>query len=197
MSSNKRGRGRPRGTGLNDAPTLRKVADMLTADPALKPTRAIKRILDTPSETTVRRLQGKWRTGRTAYLADAEGRRAAQLVPVRRATTPYSPRTARHLLEAHQKMQEALRPSMRVAQELATSRQFIEAQETARRFQENPALRAARELANSPAFLAVQEATRRINEDPTMRAMRELQESPTMRAVREAQAQMHKLIGGF
>ena len=42
MSSIKRSRGRPRGTGLDDSPTLKKVADMLAANPSLKPTAAIK-----------------------------------------------------------------------------------------------------------------------------------------------------------
>lgn len=33
MNSNKRSRGRPVGTGLDDGPTLKKVADMIVANP--------------------------------------------------------------------------------------------------------------------------------------------------------------------
>lgn len=197
MSSNKRTRGRPRGTGLDDSPTLRKVADMLAADPSLKPTTAIKRALDKPTETAVRRLQGKWQHQGTRYLADAQARRSAVSVPARRASAPYSPRTARQMLEAHRRMQDALGPSMRAAQELANSPRFMAAQEAARRLQESPAFRAAQELVNSPAFLAAQEAARRIHESPSMRAMRDLHESPTCRAIRDAQAEMSRMLGGY
>lgn len=164
----KRTRGRPRGTGLDDGPTLRKVADMLAADPSLKPTTAIKRALDKPTETAVRRLQGKWQHQGARYQADALARRSAVPAPTRRVSAPYSPRTSRQVLEAHRRMQDAY-----------------------------PALRAAQEMMNSPGFMAAQEAARRINESPSMRAMRELHESPTFRAIREAQAQMSRMLGGY
>lgn len=196
MNSTKRTRGRPRGTGLDDGPTLRKVADMLAADPALKPTTAIKRALDKPTETAVRRLQGKWQHQGPRYRADAIARRSAVPAPTRRASVPYSPRTARQMLEAHRRLQDAY-PALRAAQELANSPGFMAAQEAARRLQESPALRAAQELATSPAFLAAQETARRIHESPSMRAMRELHESPTFRAIREAQAQMSRMLGGY
>lgn len=169
MSSIKRTRGRPRGTGLDDGPTLRTVADMLAADPSLKPTTAIRRALDKPTETAVRRLQGKWQHHGAQYRANAQARRSVVPMPVRRPSPPYSPRTARQMMEAHRRMQEALGPSIRAAQELA----------------------------NSPAFLAAQEAARRIHESPSVRAMRELHESPTFRAIREAQAQMSRMLGGY
>jgi len=197
MSSIKRTRGRPRGTGLDDGPTLRTVADMLAADPSLKPTTAIRHALDKPTETAVRRLQGKWQHHGAQYRADAQARRSVVPMPVRRPSPPYSPRTARQMMEAHRRMQEALGPSIRAAQELANSPGFMAAQEAARRLQESPALRAAQELANSPAFLAAQEAARRIHESPSVRAMRELHESPTFRVIREAQAQMSRMLGGY
>lgn len=191
MSSNKRGRGRPLGTGLNDAPTLGSIADMLAADPAMKPTRAIKRILDKPSETTVRRLQGKWKIEGARYLAEAQARRAIVPAPARRSSVPYSPRTARQLFEAHRRMQDALSPAMRAAHEMMNSPAMLAAQEAARRFHESPTMRAIEELRSSPTMRAIEE----FQNSPTMRAMRELQDSPTMRAIREAQAQMRLLNG--
>lgn len=192
-----RGRGRPPGTGLDDSPTLRKIADLFAADQAMKVTRAIKRVLEQPSETTVRRLQGKWKEQGARYLADARARRAAVPATPRRVSSPYSPRTARQLFETQRRMQEALSPAVLASNQLMSSPAMTAAQEAARRLQESPAVRAAQELANSPAFLAAQEAARRIHESPTMRAMRELQESPTMRAVREAHEKMERLLRGY
>lgn len=180
MSTTKRNRGRPRGTGLDDSPTLRKVAEMLAADPSRKPTAAIKRALDKPTETAVRRLQGKWKDQGAKYLADAQARRSAAPAPPRRTSAPYSPRAARQMLEAHRRMQDALSPSMLAAQEMMNSPAMMAAQEAARRLSESPAMRAIEELQNSP----------------TMRAMRELQASPAMRAIQEAHAQM-RLLNGY
>jgi hypothetical protein len=94
MSTTKRNRGRPRGTGLDDSPTLRKVAEMLAADPSRKPTAAIKRALDKPTETAVRRLQGKWKDQGVRYLGTLRpgdrpcprphGGRARPTLPARR-----------------------------------------------------------------------------------------------------------------
>lgn len=192
MSSTKRNRGRPRGTGLDDSPTLRKVADLLATDPALKPTTAIKRVLDRPDETAVRRLQGKWKDQGVKYSGDAQARRAAVPAPTRRTGTSYSPRTARQLVEAHRRMQDALSPTMRAAQEMMNSPAMLAAQEAARRFQESPAMRAIEELRSNPTIRAMEE----LQNSPTMRAMRELQESPTMRAIHEAHEQM-RLLNGF
>lgn len=192
MSSIKRSRGRPRGTGLNDSPALRKVADLLATDPVLKPTTAIKRVLDKPDETAVRRLQGKWKDHGAKYLADAQARRAAVPAPTRRTSASYSPHTARQVFEAHKRMQDALSPAMRAAQEMMNSPAMLAAQEAARRFQESPAMRAIEELRSSPTMRAIEE----LQNSPTMRVMRELQESPTMRAIHEAHEQM-RLLNGF
>lgn len=53
-------RGRPRGSGLDDRVSLRAIADLLEADPALKPTTAIKR-LGVSDPSTIRRLRDKLR----------------------------------------------------------------------------------------------------------------------------------------
>ena len=191
MSTTKRNRGRPRGTGLDDSPTLRKVAEMLAADPSRKPTAAIKRALDKPTETAVRRLQGKWKDQGARYLADAQARRSAVPAPARRTSAPYSPRAARQMLEAHRRMQDALSPGMLAAQEMMNSPAMMAAQEAARRLSESPAMRAIEELRSSPTMRAIEE----LQNSPMMRAMRELQASPAMRAIQEAHAQMRLLSG--
>ena len=180
MNSNKRSRGRPIGTGLDDGPTLTKVADMMVANPLLRPTTAIRRALAKPEPSNIRRLQVKWKAGKAGYIADAQARRAVASTPARRVSASYSPRTGRHLMEAQRKMQEALGPGFRAAQEMMNSPGMRAAQEAARRYQESPAMRAIEELQNSP----------------TMRLIRELQDSPMMRAAREMQAQT-RLIRGY
>lgn len=141
MSSTKRNRGRPRGTGLDDSPTLRKVADMLAASPSIKPTAAIKRALDKPTETAVRRLQGKWKDQGARYLAEARARRTSVTAAPWRPSAPYSPRTARQVFEAHRRMQDALSPAMRAAHEMMNS----------------PTMRAIEELQNSPTMRVMRE----------------------------------------
>lgn len=180
MSNNKRGRGRPRGTGLDDSPTLKKVADLLADDPSLAPTTAMKRVLPKPDETTVRRLQVKWREQGAKYLADAQARRAAVPAPTRGAGASYAPRTIGQIVEAQRKMQDALGPGFRAAQELMNTPGMAAAREAARRYHEDPTLRAFREIQN----------------DPVVRAMREFHNSPEARLLREMQA-AKRLLGGF
>lgn len=58
MPSDTARRGRPRGSGLDDRAQLRQIAELLEADPNLKPTTAIKAIgVSDPS--TIRRLRDK------------------------------------------------------------------------------------------------------------------------------------------
>jgi hypothetical protein len=52
-------RGRPPGTGKNDTDRLFKIAALMAADPALKPTTAIKQIGET-DPSTIRRLRDKF-----------------------------------------------------------------------------------------------------------------------------------------
>jgi len=63
-------RGRPRGTGLPDRPTLERVADLLVAGKAATKTEAIRRLAgDNPS--VVRRLQRKFRAREENLLCAA------------------------------------------------------------------------------------------------------------------------------
>lgn len=59
MTPTKTSRGRPKGTGLNDAAQLQAIADLIAADPTLKPTTAIK-TLGISDPSVIRRLRDKY-----------------------------------------------------------------------------------------------------------------------------------------
>ncbi len=181
--TNKRSRGRPVGTGKDDAPTLARLADFILANPKMRPTTAMKRI-DIFDPSVIRRLQGKWRIEADHHMAQARARHAVATAPSRRTNSPYSPRAARQLAGAHRIMNDALGMSHFAAIQAAL---------------ENPTLRAAREMMNRPEMLAAQKAARRYRESPAMQAMRELQGSPAVQAAREAMLEAEKikrLLGG-
>lgn len=87
MPSHATRRGRPRGSGLDDRVQLRRIAQLLEADPALKPTTAIKAVGVT-DPSTIRRLRDKLKTDHIRESA-----------PVASHTTPARGRSA-ELLEA-------------------------------------------------------------------------------------------------
>jgi hypothetical protein len=79
MSNDKRRRGRPRGSGKNDAPYLMQVADLMIRDPSLKPTTAMKhtmmrQVWPETAETLIRRWQVKWKDQGQAFLDAARDR---------------------------------------------------------------------------------------------------------------------------
>lgn len=76
--SEKRMRGRPVGTGIDDAPMLRRIADLIVRQPGLRPTTAFKQCQKRPSQSQVRRIQDKWRKGNAHFLAEAEARLATE-----------------------------------------------------------------------------------------------------------------------
>ena len=179
----KRGRGRPTGTGKNDSPTLNKIADLMVADPKLKVTPAIRRVIGNPDDATVRRLQVKWQSGGDKHLAAAQDRRTVASMPVRCATTSYSPRMARQIAEAQRKMSGMLGTG---TWENSTSAAF-------RAAYDDPGMKAMREFYDSPGA----RAARALYDDPTMRVMRELQNSPEMRLAREMEKVQRLIWGGF
>jgi len=61
MSTPKRSRGRPKGTGIDDSQTLNEITEMIAADPDLKPTTAIK-LLGISDPSTIRRLRDKYKS---------------------------------------------------------------------------------------------------------------------------------------
>ena len=69
MTPNKTNRGRPKGTGLNDAAHLLAIAGLLVAQPDLKPTTAIKQLgISDPS--VIRRLRDKYHSMETELIAE-------------------------------------------------------------------------------------------------------------------------------
>ena len=69
MTPAKAGRGRPKGTGLNDAAQLRAIANLMAADPDLKPTTAIKH-LGITDPSVIRRLRDKFSASGPQLVAD-------------------------------------------------------------------------------------------------------------------------------
>lgn len=64
MPSRNGRRGRPRGSGLDDRAQLRRIAELMDADPELKPTTAIK-ALGVSDPSTIRRLRDKLKAERS------------------------------------------------------------------------------------------------------------------------------------
>ncbi len=94
MPSDYARRGRPRGSGLDDRGQLRQIAELLEADPTLKPTTAIKAIgVSDPS--TIRRLREKLKVVPHPTLAGDGGTgaapHAAEPVLARSHSKPMSP----------------------------------------------------------------------------------------------------------
>ena len=84
MAKSPKSRGRPAGSGIDDEAALRAIADLMIAEPELKPTTAIRRLgYDNPS--TIRRLREKFKTCRDETLRDAQSR---QTKTVRQASGP-------------------------------------------------------------------------------------------------------------
>lgn len=74
-------RGRPIGSGIDDREVLGEIAEMIAANPGMKPTTAIKK-LGIRIESTIRRLRGKWKTQERNLMAqvNAVRERARQKV---------------------------------------------------------------------------------------------------------------------
>ena len=81
MTTVKRQRGRPKGTGINDRETLVRVAEIIAANPSLKPTTAIKQAGVT-NPSTIRRLRDKFSEQGDQLLAEVRGRQYNGAAPV-------------------------------------------------------------------------------------------------------------------
>ena len=180
MSREKRGRGRPPGSGKDDAPVLDMVADMVTAAPMLRPTTAMRRAAPKATDADIRRFQAKWKGDREALLARARGRAEA-----RRAARPSSGQ--RHGSGA------GLTALGHVAQQMERDARRM------RELSDHPAMRAARDLENNPGLKAARDAlkaTSDLENSATMRALRDF-DGPTMRAIRQYQAMIDRLRRGY
>ena len=76
----RKSRGRPRGTGIDDMRVLEMVADLIVADPRLKPTTAMKRSIKAIGPSHLRRLQVKWKCLSETLFIAAQRRRTQQPV---------------------------------------------------------------------------------------------------------------------
>ncbi|MBY0224309.1 MAG: hypothetical protein K2Q28_00705 [Hyphomicrobium sp.] len=76
MAQKTAARGRPKGTGLDDAGPLAAIAELIAANPGMKPTTAIK-ALGFTDPSTVRRLRDKYQQRRTHHQAAAPSLPAA------------------------------------------------------------------------------------------------------------------------
>ncbi len=81
---NKRKRGRPTGSGIDDSATLEKIAKMIQKNPKLKFATASKQ-LDRFSDSIIRRMREKWNMQKSMLLADAK----AKAEKVRSSNAPY------------------------------------------------------------------------------------------------------------
>ena len=152
-----RPRGRPKGSGKDDSAALDRIADLLVANPTLKPTTAMKRTgVRNPSD--IRRLQVKWKAAREDLLAAARKRKAerervrpalagyeafssllrtsAQMEQIRRAMEG----PTAYFLENERIIEKALGPTRALMKEIEErqrlSRQWLGPLEELRRMQE-------------------------------------------------------------
>jgi len=87
----KRMRGRPTGTGIDDQRFLNEVADLLENDPRMKPTAAMRHVIKirkgqwnaASEEAMMRRLQEKWKASKSVLQNQAKARAEEK----RRSTT--------------------------------------------------------------------------------------------------------------
>jgi hypothetical protein len=187
-ANSKRGRGRPRGSGLNDTGTLMQIADMMARIPRLRPTTALRRIDPDVNQATVRRIQAKWREQGSRLLAEA----LARLRSRTQGTASSRPKVNRGFDYARRLFNEGLgvnapaplTVTQLAAAEVARRAQEIVAMATVRTSMMSSAMLTARYFADSPTMRAIRE----FHDNPTMRAIREFHDNPTMRAIREAQA---------
>lgn len=208
-TNGKRGRGRPRGSGLDDRATLTAIATLMARSPGLRATTALRRIDPDVHPATKRRIQSKWNEQGTRLLAEAR----ARLSPA--PATNGAP-TGGHVLARQNGSSDAFgamlggrNPFPQTATQLAAAEvsrraaaavdlaavsasMSSPAMQTMRDVYNSPSMRLMREIHESPSMRLMRQIydspgmqlMRRINDDPTSRALRELHESATMRAAR-------------
>jgi hypothetical protein len=193
MSTAKRSRGRPRGTGKNDAPHLAQVADLLLSHQSLRPTTAMKRVIDSSDdwgatrETLLRRWQAKWKIEGEAYKAAALERAnlrhaAARPAPNRTAKAfpdfANSP-TVWNYVEVMQKY--ANNPVMKRWLDHANSPALWDRIKTLENCANSPTVKACLAYANSPAVRDRIKALENYANSPTGKALLDYANSPAVR----------------
>lgn len=179
MTSQRKPRGRPKGSEVNDDAALSAIADMLTANSRLKPTTAMRRYKPRIGDAEIRRLQSKWRQRGERYLAEAQMRSAAK-----------------HQEQRQQRVATWDSVDFAITPELARQLQIID--ETSvigftREMKNNRAMRFVDDAENSPTMRRIRE----IQNSPAMRIIQELENSRAMKIIREHQRIQNMLKGGF
>ena len=183
MDSAKRKRGRPPGSGRDDAGILRKLAEYLLDNPATKPMTAIKKVCVRPSESDIRRVYNKWCKQRDDLKSAELERRRFKEPPGatnrRRAGADYwlSGRAGREL--ENQPFFRALH-DLQHSPALQRVRDLEKAMHDA---QNTPLAQAMRDHLNSPLAQAVWE----MQNSPLAQAVRDHMNSPLAQAVRAMQ----------
>ena len=178
--NDKRRRGRPVGSGLNDMPVLKQMADMMVRTLRLRATTALHRIEPDVNPATKRRIQMKWKQQGQQLLAEAE----ARLNERNRVEVPIRPNMDGGVAYARRAIDEALgmqvlRPIEAVSN-LASAQAALLASSQARIFQRGWH---AQDLHDSPVMRAMR-TVRVLENSPLMRIARDLDNSAVMRAAR-------------
>jgi hypothetical protein len=194
--------GRPKGDGTNDDKELAAMADMILANPGLRPTTAYKRVVHRPTEAAIRRIQAKWRERRETLLAAAGDRR--DRARERTAISPSAARAARFesaTETAARRMDEMLGGFRSgLGRELAAMQALRDAVDPPalrelRRIMDNPLAKAMRSLDESTGVRAMREALG-IWDNPTMHAAMGLEVGAVARALQAQDKAMRDLMGG-
>jgi len=86
MNAAKAQRGRPKGSGINDQQRLVAIARLVSADPRMKPTTAIK-ALGITDPSTIRRLRDKFNSAATQLKSGTAGNSPPAVSAARQATS--------------------------------------------------------------------------------------------------------------
>jgi hypothetical protein len=99
MTNKRPQRGRPKGTGINDDAALHEIARLITSNPKLRPTTAIK-LIGVSNPSIIRRLRDKYNARRFELAAEISragndnGALIRPLTPVVRTVTQAAPKPA-------------------------------------------------------------------------------------------------------
>ena len=181
MTAKKSKRGRPKGTGIDDLPALRAMADLIVSEPGLKATTAYKAVNLQWLEKDLRRIQFKWKAQGESLLAEVRDRRSARARPTRTTTadeeislmkaTAQAARMARDMYDS---------PSMRAARAVV----HLPSMRAVRELYDSPSMRAARELYDSPSLRLARE----VYDSPAAKLIRDWYDSPEHRLMREVRS---------
>lgn len=186
MTQERKQRGRPKGSEIDDSTVLAAIADMLTANPKMRATTAMRRIKREVSDAEIHRWQDKWKQRKVSLLADAAVRAEAEK---RRESERQSASRSSgvDILKFADKVSD--NPLVRLAKELEDN----PIRRMARDLENNPITRLARELENNP----ITRLAREMENNPLVRLAREMEANPALKMLQEQRRYIDTLYGGF